>query len=85
MAEAKAAMAREQYREKLRENRRKITEKLKDRPTLIARHELELRKKAANTTALGTVGKVITESNKELFTKEERLRLGIGDDDSLGI
>ncbi len=38
-AAAAAAIARQQYRERLRENRIKIAEKLKDRPSLIERHE----------------------------------------------
>ena len=88
-AAAKAAMARAQYREKLRENRLKIAEKLKDRPSLIERHELEMRRKQANTNALNTVASVVTDgkgkSKNEIFNSEEKMALGLDDDDSLGI
>lgn len=85
-AAAIAQIARQQYRENLRANRMKIADKLKDRPTLIARHEQDLRKKAASTAALQSVSNVVGGGKDELFNNEEKMRLGLDeDDDSLGI
>lgn len=85
-AAAIAQIARQQYRERLRENRMKIAAKLKDRPSLIQRHEQDMRKKAANSAALSSVAKVVGAEKQELFNAEEKMRLGLDDDDdSLGI
>lgn len=74
-------MARQQYRERLRENRMKITEKLKDRPTLIQRHEQDMKKKIANSTALTSIATAIG-NKKELFNETERIKLGLNNDDA---
>ncbi len=85
-AAAAAAQARQEYRERLRANRLKIAETLKDRPSLIERHEIDLKKRAAGTAALASVASAIGEGKKELLTSEEKVRLGMDDDDlSLGI
>jgi len=81
-----AQIARQQYRENLRANRMKIADKLKERPSLIARHEQDLRKKAANSAALQSVSNVVGTGKEEIFNDEEKMRLGMDeDDDSLGI
>lgn len=86
-AAAAAALARKQYRENLRQNRARIADKLKDRPSLMERHDQDLRKRAAGTKALETVADTMNKANKsELLNNEEKMRLGIdSDDESLGI
>jgi hypothetical protein len=85
-AAAIAQIARQQYRENLRANRMKIADKLKERPSLIARHEQDLRKKAASSAALQAVSNTVGPGKEEIFNNEEKMRLGLDDDDdSMGI
>lgn len=67
-AAAAAAEAREEYRRKLRENKAQIKEKMRNRPTLMERHDLELAKKNAGINALKQVGgAVMADDDDDLY------------------
>jgi hypothetical protein len=59
VAEEKAKQAREEYRQKLRDNKLKLKESLKSRPSLIERHEKNIATRDASTAALRKVATAV--------------------------
>lgn len=64
-ASERAARAREEYREQLRANKRKIADSLKNRPSLLQRHDESMATKTASTMALKKVAAVVTSIGKD--------------------
>eukprot|EP01039_Chlorochromonas_danica_P001679 gene1679-1833_t len=64
-AAARAAAAREEYRAKLRENKQRLRESLKNRPSLLERHDQAIANKTAATEALKTLTEVITRKDDD--------------------
>lgn len=63
LSEERARQAREEYRQKLRDNKRKIEESLKARPSLLERHNKSIAKRDAGMNALQKIAQVVKESN----------------------
>lgn len=59
IAEEKSKQAREEYRQKLRENKLRLKESLKSRPSLIERHEKGIATRDAATSALRKVANAV--------------------------
>jgi hypothetical protein len=57
--EEKAKQAREEYRQKLRDNKNRLKESLKSRPSLIERHEKNIATRDAATSALRKVANAV--------------------------
>jgi hypothetical protein len=79
----KAAEVREEYRQKLRENKRKIKESLQNRPSLLDRHDKAIAVKNAKSNALHKVADAVSDKYKssidddDLFDHKEKLLLGL--------
>ena len=85
MALEKSAAAKAEFREQLRANRRRIKEALKDRPSLIERHELQMAKRNASSAALRQIAGAIKNGDYSadgIFNDEEQAKLAYDDDDN---
>eukprot|EP01033_Poteriospumella_lacustris_P000035 gene35-22_t len=71
MAHEAAVRAREEYRAKLRENKRRIQESLKNRKSLLQRHDEDMAKKTAVTTALKKVAKTVHDVGETVGNDDE--------------
>lgn len=84
VAKEQAAQAREQFREALRQNKKRIDEFVKNRPSLIQRHDKDMAMKAAGASGLSRAAEAIRSATSgqggddygdDLFEEDEKLVL----------
>jgi hypothetical protein len=69
--------AKEAYRFRMAENKKRLQEVILNRPSLLERHEQSVAAKAAGTKALGAVAKAVGGTEFDLFNEDEALKLGV--------
>ena len=86
--EQNRANAQREYKKKLKENRERLNTALRDRPSLLQRHEQAIASKQAASSALNKVAKAVSggikkdstsgyEDNFDFFTPEENVKLSV--------
>lgn len=78
LAAERAAEAREEYRRKLRENKQRLRESLKNRPSLLQRHDESMASKTAATSALKKVARAVHEVEQHYGNDEDDLDAILG-------
>jgi hypothetical protein len=71
LAHEAAIRAREEYRAKLRENKQRIQDSLKNRKSLLQRHDEDMAKKTAVTTALKKIAKTVHDAGESLAAADD--------------
>ena len=69
--------AKEEFKARMAENKKRLDEVIRNRPSLMERHEQALAAKTANTKALGAVAQAMGNDDFDLFNEDEAMKLGV--------
>ena len=69
--------AKQEFKTRLMENKKRLSEVINNRPSLLERHEHDIAARTAGTKALGRVANAMGSGELDLFDEDEAAKLGV--------